>query len=171
MPGIPSLDNISDMLMGDANNSAPVNNYVSTASAGINNQTNEAVKKLMAKFATTGMNRSGISGVALNDAYKTGGQELNNVAAQGEMMQQQQRTQAIQQLLGISQYEDQKPGIMDYLGSVLGQVGGMAAGAGTSDLMNKFFGGSSNTGSSNNNSYPGINMTSPNVSASSYGYR
>ena len=168
---IQDLASVSNMLMGDYNNSLPVQNYVSAASTGINNQTNKAIRDLWSRFATTGMSRSGIGGAAANQIYSGAGQNLSNVAAQGEVMQQQARENDINKLLGIAQYEDSKPTFGDYIGSILGQVGGTALGALTGGLSTGLTGGLSSLLGGGSNSFGGgfgMNMSIPNVSASNY---
>jgi len=129
------LDQIQNMLMSEYNNNSPANDYVSSATAGINNQTRKRVKDLLGKFSTTGMGRSGISGAAQNDIYSNAGQNISQVNAQGEEMTQRNHMQLLSQLLGLAEYQDSKPGFGDVLGAVGGKLlgsatGGVGAGAG-----------------------------------------
>ena len=87
------------------------------------------------------MSRSGISGVAQNDIYSNAGEQLSSVSAQGAQMDERTRMQALQGMEGIAQYEDQKPTFLDFLGSMAGQVGGMAGGMGLSKLFGMGGGG------------------------------
>lgn len=121
------LDQIQSLLMGELNNNQPYKDYVSSASANINNLTRKRVRDLLSKYSTTGLGRSGISGAALNGVYSTAGQNLSNVAAQGATMQAQNRQQILSQMLGLAEYQDSKPGF----GSILGQLisGGAQVGA------------------------------------------
>ena len=129
------LDQIQNMLMSEYNNNSPANDYVSSATSGINNQTRKRVKDLLGKFSTTGMGRSGISGAAQNDIYSNAGQQISQVNAQGEQMTQQNHMQTLSQLLGLSEYQDSKSGFGDILGAISGKLvgsatGGLGAGAG-----------------------------------------
>src|ERR1035437_3045856 len=110
------------MLLQEYGNNQPANDYVSSATAGINNQTRKRVKDLLGKFSTTGMGRSGISGAAQNDIYSNAGQNISQVNAQGEQMTQQNHMQTLSQLLGLAEYQDQKPGFGDVLGAVGGKL-------------------------------------------------
>lgn len=120
---------IQNLLQDQYNNVTPVKDFVSTASGNINKQTKKRVRDMNSKFANTGMGRSGISGVALNDIYSNSADSLQSVAAQGENMEQNYRTNLLGQMGSIAQYEDQKPTALDYLGSLLGQAGGVGLGA------------------------------------------
>ena len=129
------LDQIQNMLMQEYGNNTAANDYVSSATAGINNQTRDRVKKLLSKFSTTNMGRSGISGAAQNDIYSNAGQQISQVNAQGEQMTQQNHMQTLSQLLGLSEYQDSKSGFGDILGAISGKLvgsatGGLGAGAG-----------------------------------------
>ena len=129
------LDQIQNMMMSEYQNNQPANDYVSSATAGINNQTRKRVKDLLGKFSTTGMGRSGISGAAQNDIYSNAGQNISQVNAQGEEMTQRNHMQLLSQLLGLAEYQDSKPGFGDVLGAVGGKLlgsatGGVGAGAG-----------------------------------------
>ena len=129
------LDQIQNMLMQEYGNNTAANDYVSSATSGINNQTRKRVKDLLGKFSTTGMGRSGISGAAQNDIYSNAGQQISQVNAQGEQMTQQNHMQTLSQLLGLSEYQDSKSGFGDILGAISGKLvgsatGGLGAGAG-----------------------------------------
>jgi hypothetical protein len=128
------LDQIQNMLSSQYNNNQPANDYVSGASAQINNLTRSRVKSMLSKYATTGMNRSGISGVALNDTYANADEQLSSVANQGAVMKQQNQMQALGQMSNIAEYQDQKPGALDYLGSLGGQLIGTGLGSGVGTL-------------------------------------
>jgi len=119
---------LQQMLQSQYDNSTPVNDYISSASAGINNQTNKRVRDLMSRFSNTGMSRSGISGASLNDIYSNAGGQLSNVASQGEMMNMQNRSQILNQMLGLYKYQDQKPTWGDVAGGVAGSLLGSATG-------------------------------------------
>ena len=119
-------DQLYQMLMGEYNNSQPAQDYVSSASANINNLTRQRARKLMSQYSTTGMGRSGLGGAALNDIYSTAGQNLSQVAAQGEQMQQQARQNALHGLLGLYEFNQQNN---PSFGQVLGGIGGSLAGS------------------------------------------
>lgn len=129
------LDQIQNMLMQEYGNNTAANDYVSSATSGINQQTRKRVNDLLGKFSTTNMGRSGISGAAQNDIYSNAGQQISQVNAQGEQMTQQNHMQTLSQLLGLSEYQDSKSGFGDILGAISGKLvgsatGGLGAGAG-----------------------------------------
>lgn len=135
------LSNISSLYQSEYNNPTAGKEFVSSASSQIQNLTKKRVRDLLSKFSTTGMSRSGISGVAQNDIYSNAGEQLSGVAAQGAQMDENTRMKALQGMEGIAQYEDQKPTFLDFLGSMAGQVGGMAGGMGLSKLFGMGGGG------------------------------
>lgn len=122
------LDQIQNMLMSEYNNNSPANDYVSSATAGINNQTRKRVQDLLGKFSSTGMGRSGISGAAQSDIYSNAGQNISQVNATGEQMTQQNHMQVLSQLLGLSEYQDAKPNFLDAIAGIGGKLGGSALG-------------------------------------------
>jgi hypothetical protein len=129
------LDNIEQLMMNEYNNNNAANDYASSATAGINQQTRKRVKDLLGKFSSTGMGRSGISGAAESDIYSNSGQQISDVNARSEQMTQQNHMQVLSQLLGLSEYQDSKSGFGDVLGAVGGKLlgsatGGLGAGAG-----------------------------------------
>jgi hypothetical protein len=134
------LDQIQNMLMSEYNTNSPANDYVSSATAGINQQTRKRVQDLLGKFSSTGMGRSGISGAAENDIYSNAGQNISQVNAKGEEMTQNNHMQVLSQLLGLSEYQDSKPGF----GDVLGAVGGKLLGGATGGLGSALGGGLAN---------------------------
>lgn len=111
----------------------------SNASTQINNQTRGAITNLLSKFSTTGMGRSGISGAATNGIYSGAGEQLTNASAQGAQLDQNTKMQSLGEMGQIAQYQDQKPGFMNFLGSLFGQAGGTATGFGLAKLLG--FGG------------------------------
>lgn len=123
-----NLDKIEQMLMQSMDNNQPYQDYMSTAVGGINNQTKKRIRALLSKFSNTGMARSGISGAAENDIYSNAGEQIQNVSAQGGLMQQQNRNQILAQLLGLAEYQDSKPGFLDFLGGIGGNIVGSATG-------------------------------------------
>ena len=114
------------MLMGEYNNPQPAQDYISTASANINNLTRKRARNLMSQYSTTGMGRSGIEGAALNDVYSNAGQNLSQVAAQGEQMRAQERQNALHSLLGLYEFNQQNN---PSFGQILGGIGGTLAGS------------------------------------------
>ena len=122
------LQEIEGLLRGQLDN--PVGDqFVSSASANINNLTNKRVRDLMSRFSTTGLGRSGISGAALNQVYSTAGQNLSDVAAQGAQLDEQSRRAIINQLLGLEQLKFQREQQDFGFGDVLGAVGGGVLGS------------------------------------------
>ena len=123
-------NDLYQMLMGEYNNPQPAQDYISTASANINNLTRKRARNLMSQYSTTGMGRSGIEGAALNDVYSNAGQNLSQVAAQGEQMRAQERMQALSKMLGLYEFnQSQQPNWGDVLGKTLSaaaQVGSAA---------------------------------------------
>lgn len=129
------LDQIQNMLMQEYGNNTAANDYVSSATSGINQQTRKRVNDLLGKFSTTNMGRSGISGAAQSGIYSDAGQQISDVNARGEQMTQQNHMQTLSQLLGLSEYQDSKSGFGDILGAISGKLvgsatGGLGAGAG-----------------------------------------
>jgi len=122
------LDQIQNMLMSEYNTNSPANDYVSSATAGINQQTRKRVQDLLGKFSSTGMGRSGISGAAENDIYSNAGQNISQVNAQGEEMTQNNHMQILSQLLGLEEYKDAKPNFLDTIAGIGGKLGGSALG-------------------------------------------
>jgi hypothetical protein len=122
------LDQIQNMLMSEYNTNSPANDYVSSATAGINQQTRKRVQDLLGKFSSTGMGRSGISGAAENDIYSNAGQNISQVNAKGEEMTQNNHMQVLSQLLGLGEYEDAKPNFLDTIAGIGGKLGGSALG-------------------------------------------
>ena len=118
--------------------SNPATDYVSSASANINNLTKKRVQDWLSKMSTTGMGRSGISAIGANEAYATGDQGLSDVAARGEQMDASYKQDIVSKLLNLGEYQDQKPGLGDYLGSLAGQIAGTGLGAGTASLAKKW---------------------------------
>jgi len=104
----------------------------SVASRNINNQTNRRVEDLLSRFATSGMNRTGISGVALNDIYSNAGEQLTNASVQGANADRNYRYKILAKLLGLQMFEDNKPSPW---GSVLGKLLGACAQVGSAALL------------------------------------
>jgi hypothetical protein len=122
------LDNIEQLMMNEYNNNNAANDYASSATAGINQQTRKRVKDLLGKFSSTGMGRSGISGAAESDIYSNSGQQISDVNARSEQMTQQNHMQVLSQLLGLGEYEDAKPNFLDTIAGIGGKLGGSALG-------------------------------------------
>jgi hypothetical protein len=122
------LNEIESMLMSAYGNDKPVQDYVSTATTGINNLTRKRVRDLLSKFSTTGMGRSGISGAAMNDIYSNAGESISEVGARGEEITANNRSRIIGQLLGLAEYQDQKTNVGDVLGFLGGTLGGSILG-------------------------------------------
>ena len=120
------ISNIENMIRG----LQPIGQeFTSTATANINRLTNKRVRDLLSRFATTGLNRSGISGAALSDVYSTAGQNLSDVAARGAELDFQSRQAIINQLLGLEQLKFQREQADFDIGDILGAVGGGFAGS------------------------------------------
>jgi hypothetical protein len=128
---------VYDLLMSEYNNSQPYQDYTSTATASINNQTRKRVRDLLSKFSTTGMGRSGISGAAMNDIYSNAGESISSVGANAATMEAQNRQAILGKLLGLYEYEDNKTNFGDVLGFVGGNLLGSATGGFGSKLGNK----------------------------------
>jgi hypothetical protein len=129
------LSNIEQLLMQNYNDNSAANDYASSATAGVNNQTRKRVKDLLGKFSSTGMGRSGISGAAQSDIYSNAGQNISDINTRSEQMTQQNHMQTLSQLLRLSEYQDTKSGFGDILGAISGKLvgsatGGFGAGAG-----------------------------------------
>jgi len=119
-----SADDLYSLIMGQMNNNQPGNDYTATASANINNATNANVRNQQANLAASGMGRSGLGGVQANNAYASGNQQLSQVAAQGEQMNQQNRSDMLNQLLGLYKSQQSQPSLTSTLLGVGGTVAG-----------------------------------------------
>jgi hypothetical protein len=131
---------IYDMLMNEYNNSQPYMNYVTSATASINNNTRKRVRDLLSRYSTTGMGRSGISGSALNDIYSNAGESISSVGANAATMEAQNRQAILGKLLGLYQYEDSKTGVGDVLGDIGGNLIGSVTGGFGSKIGDKLAG-------------------------------
>lgn len=128
-------DQLYQLIMGQMNNNQAGNDYTATASANINNATNKNVKGLQSKFATTGLGRSGIGGAAINDAYATGNEGLSQAAAQGEQINQQNRSDMLNKLLGLYQFDQSQPNLGNTLLGIGSNIAGFAGGKGLTKLL------------------------------------
>jgi len=143
------LSDIQNLIMSGLNDNTAEKDYASSATAGINNLTRKRIKDLLAKFSSTGMGRSGIGGASMNDIYSNAGEQISDVNARAEQMPQQNRNQAISQLLGLQQLQQEQPGWSDVLGAVGGGLAGsflgpLGAGAGSA-LGKSLFGKGGNS--------------------------
>lgn len=107
----------------------PAQQYVSSASANINNLTRKRARDMLSRYAITGLGRSGVSGTALNDVYSSAGQELSDVAARGAEMDFNNKYNLINSMLQVQQLENQPSPWGLLLGQLLSgglQLGGSA---------------------------------------------
>jgi hypothetical protein len=96
------------------------------------------------------MGRSGLGGVQANNAYASGNQQLSQVAAQGEQINQQNRSDMLNQLLGLYKFNQSQPSLGSTLLGIGSDIAGFGGGAGLAKLISGGGGGSQNTSGSQN---------------------
>ena len=123
------LDNrkLENLLTGELDTSQ----MISSGSQQIGNLTSSRINRLLSKFATTGLGRTGIGGSALNNIYGQAGQSLTNL----ESGAASKRSDIIGKLMKLYEYKqtekarkDSQIGFGDVVGGVLGLFGGSALG-------------------------------------------
>ena len=101
---------------------------ISSASKNINDLTRKRISDLLSQLATSGLSRSGIGGVAVNDILSNANDALTNASVQGNLADRNYKLQILSKLLGFQAQQDSNPGFFDFLGGLVGNAGGTLAG-------------------------------------------
>lgn len=124
------------LLMSELDNNAAFE----AGSMQIGNLTKRRIRDTFGRLANTGMSRTGIAGSAIAEIQKAAGESYANLSGQ----EAGRRSQIINQLLGLYQFQKeqdaQEIGFGDVLGGALGLVTGSALGGFGGSLGKKLSG-------------------------------
>ena len=107
-------------------NSGPWDQLLGNAKRKIGATTDRNVRNIRQNLAQSGFR--GVGANLINDAYRTESESVGDVSAQLAQQQMNYRQNAIQQLLGLKQMENQETSFGDVLGGILGMGAGALGG-------------------------------------------